>query len=265
MRSRTAGAGRGKSAAVEADRNPRLFQWLGWSPRDAVGFLVVAFGTVAILVNVLFMQKGSHPAPMFKSAIAPVKPLAVAESPPPPVSARSQPSAPPPARANGPAMPRTPGEIINDIQRELARRGYYEGAVDGLYGPKTDGAIRDFEQAAGLKPSTEPNEALLQAVQRAPARLVKGTTTGTTSVPRPPLPVRNDVAAERPAPSKRVIALQRALAEYGYGQIKPSGIIDAETQAAIEKFERERKLPITGQASDRVVRELAAMTGRPLE
>jgi peptidoglycan hydrolase-like protein with peptidoglycan-binding domain len=73
------------------------------------------------------------------------------------------------------------------------------------------------------------------------------------------------VAVERPAPSKRVIALQRALAEYGYGQIRPSGIIDAETQTAIEKFERERKLPITGQASERVARELAAMTGRPLE
>ena len=77
--------------------------------------------------------------------------------------------------------------------------------------------------------------------------------------------MRNDTAATGPSPSKRVIALQRALAEYGYGQIKPSGIVDAETQAAIEKFERERKLPITGQASDRVARELAAMTGRPLE
>ena len=82
---------------------------------------------------------------------------------------------------------------------------------------------------------------------------------------RGPLPGRAEAAVERPAPSKRVVALQRALAEYGYGQIRPSGIIDAETQSAIEKFERERKLPITGQASDRVVRELAAMTGRPLE
>ena len=44
-----------------------------------------------------------------------------------------------------------------------------------------------------------------------------------------------------------------------------TGIVDAETEAAIERFERERKLPITGQASDRVARELAAMTGRPLE
>jgi len=59
--------------------------------------------------------------------------------------------------------------------------------------------------------------------------------------------------------------VQRALAEYGYGQIKPSGIVDVETQAAIQKFERERKLPVTGQASERVVRELAAMTGRPME
>jgi peptidoglycan hydrolase-like protein with peptidoglycan-binding domain len=70
---------------------------------------------------------------------------------------------------------------------------------------------------------------------------------------------------ERSASSNRVIALQRALADYGYGQIKATGIIDGDTRAAIEQFERERKLPITGQASDRVVRELAAMTGRPLE
>jgi peptidoglycan hydrolase-like protein with peptidoglycan-binding domain len=167
-----------------------------------------------------------------------------------------------PAKVAAPAGARMPGEIIGDIQRELVRRGFYDGVVDGLYGPKTDAAIRDFEQAAGLKPSTEPNEALLQAMVRSPAKLTKATTA--TAAPRP-APGRPEVAVERPAPSKRVIALQRALAEYGYGQIKPSGIIDAETQSAIEKFERERKLPITGQASDRVVRELAAMTGRPLE
>ncbi|HEY5217766.1 MAG TPA: peptidoglycan-binding protein, partial [Pseudolabrys sp.] len=30
-------------------------------------------------------------------------------------------------------------------------------------------------------------------------------------------------------------------------------------------FERDHRLPVTGQISDRFVRELAAMTGRPLE
>ncbi len=77
--------------------------------------------------------------------------------------------------------------------------------------------------------------------------------------------MRNDPIAELIAPSKRVLAIQRALADFGYGQIKPSGIYDADTRAAIEKFERDRRLPVTGEISDRFVRELAAMTGRPLE
>ena len=67
------------------------------------------------------------------------------------------------------------------------------------------------------------------------------------------------------ASSKRVLAVQRALAEFGYGQIKPTGVIDADTKAAIERFERERRLPITGQVSERVTRELASVTGRPLD
>jgi peptidoglycan hydrolase-like protein with peptidoglycan-binding domain len=252
-----------------------MFRTLGWSSRDAVAFIAATFATVAILINVLFMQSGSHPAPMFRNAPLPVRSLATESVPaaprPRPVEAVPL-SAPQPApsknAAAAPAPARMPGEIITDIQRELARRGYYDGTVDGLYGPKTDGAIRDFEQAAGLKPSIEPNEALLQAIVKAPAKLAKGMTGTTAPVARPPAPIRNDVVekpVERPAPSKRVIALQRALADFGYGQIKPSGIVDSETQAAIEKFERERKLPITGQVSDRVMREMTAMTGRPLE
>ena len=241
---------------------------LGWRPRDAAGLMVIGLAAAAILVNLVFLQSGSHPAPMFKGAVAVAKsapppndhaPAAVArprQAEPAPVPA----PAPAPAKAAAPPAPRMPGEIIGDIQRELTRRGFYDGTLDGLYGPKTDGAIRDFEQAAGLKPSTEPNEALLQAIARAPAKLAKATTAAAPAA-RP----AQVVAGERPAPSKRLIGLQRALAEYGYGQIKPSGIMDADTQAAIERFERERKLPITGQASDRVVRELAAMTGRPLE
>jgi peptidoglycan hydrolase-like protein with peptidoglycan-binding domain len=65
--------------------------------------------------------------------------------------------------------------------------------------------------------------------------------------------------------SRRVVAVQRALTEYGYGQIKLTGIFDEATKAAVEKFERGRKLPVSGQISDRLMRELAAITGRPLE
>jgi len=264
VRNHTARAGRGKSAASGDDHRLPLLRVLGWGAKDAAAVMLVAFATGAVLVNVLFMQSGSHPAPMFRAATASAKPASASDG-----AAAAVPRARPAELAAAMPVPpkaavaRTPGEIIGDIQRELGRRGYYDGVVDGLYGPKTDGAIRDFEQAAGLKPSTEPNEALLQAIARAPAKLAKAPTAAAPAAR--PMVARTDVPAERPAPSKRIIALQRALAEYGYGQIKPSGTMDADTQSAIERFERERRLPITGQASDRVVRELAAMTGRPLE
>ena len=65
--------------------------------------------------------------------------------------------------------------------------------------------------------------------------------------------------------SQRVAAVQRALTDYGYGQIKATGTVGADTQAAILKFERERKLPPTGQVSERLVQELGLATGRTFE
>lgn len=65
--------------------------------------------------------------------------------------------------------------------------------------------------------------------------------------------------------SQRVAAVQRALTDYGYGQIKATGNAGADTQAAILKFERERKLPPTGQVSERLVQELGLATGRTFE
>jgi hypothetical protein len=74
-----------------------------------------------------------------------------------------------------------------------------------------------------------------------------------------------DAVGDLIGPNKRVAAVQRALAEYGYGQIKPTGTYDPATRNAIAEFERNRKLPVTGQLSERVTRELAAMTGRALD
>jgi hypothetical protein len=74
-------------------------------------------------------------------------------------------------------------------------------------------------------------------------------------------------ATSMPAASSsvRAAAVQRALTDYGYGQLKATGTIGADTQAAIMRFERERKMPITGQMSDRLVRELGLATGKPIQ
>src|SRR6195256_3015655 len=71
-------------------------------------------------------------------------------------------------------------------------------------------------------------------------------------------------AATPTAPSK-VVLVQRALNDFGYGPVKSSGNVGPDTTAAIQKFERERKLPVTGQISPRFLRELATGTGRTLD
>lgn len=200
----------------------------------------------AIFINALFMQKGPHPAPIFAT-----RPFLKQEAVvvPPRTAAAPSTLAPDPAAQSR-------AQLISDIQRELFRRGFYDGAVDGIWGAKTDAATRDFIQAAGLKISPEANDSLLRAIVASKAQNTRAAA---------PEAVRSDPIAELIAPSKRMLAIQRALADFGYGQIKPTGTYDPDTRTAIEKFERDHRLPVTGQISDRFVRELAAMTGRPLE
>jgi hypothetical protein len=91
-------------------------------------------------------------------------------------------------------------------------------------------------------------------------------TASNASPEKPASPARrNDPIADLINPSARIAAVQRALSEYGYGQIKASGTLDDATTAAIEKFEREHNLPITGRISDRLIIELTAMIGHPIE
>jgi hypothetical protein len=81
------------------------------------------------------------------------------------------------------------------------------------------------------------------------------------NVMRPPAPI----PTPQTAGARRVAGVQRALTQYGYGQLKPTGAVGADTQTAISKFEHARKMPVTGQMSDRLVRELTAMIGHPID
>jgi peptidoglycan hydrolase-like protein with peptidoglycan-binding domain len=303
-------------------------------PIDSLGILVATAAAGLVLANALFLQVAPHPAPMMAVKPRPVASDVTSSLPARPVTpapvarhtdsiaprtevVRTEAIKPVAIRSEAiktdlktdAAVPaatpaaRTRGQIVSDIQRELSRRGFFEGTVDGVYGPKTDTAIRDFAHAAGLKGDHQPDDTLLRLIARShahaapspapanavtppPARPAATTparaaapartaapmrleppapvhTTASIDVPRPPAPIRT--AASAAAPSKRIVGVQRALSDFGYGQVAPTGVMGAETKSAIERFERERKLPVTGQVSDRLVRELAAVTGRPLE
>jgi len=212
-------------------------------PRDSLAAGVAGFAAIAILVNALFMQSGPHPAPIFANKPAPFALLPTGPDPTPQRNAAD-------AKVE---VTRPRAATVAEIQRELARHGFYGGAADGVYGPKTDAAIRDFEQAAGLRPSVEPNDLLLASIAR-------------SAIKAQPVAIqRNDPIAALLAPSARIVAVQRALTDFGYGPVSPTGLYDAETRGAIERFEKARRRPMTGQITDQLVRDLAALTGRPLE
>nr|WP_298259153.1 peptidoglycan-binding domain-containing protein [Bradyrhizobium sp.] len=89
----------------------------------------------------------------------------------------------------------------------------------------------------------------------------------TANIPRPPMtvPVSTHADGVPVTGSHRIAAVQRALTEYGYGQLKPTGVLGADTLAAIQRFERARRIPVTGQVTERLMRELASTIGHSVE
>ena len=74
------------TARMEADsRAARIGMFIVQYPRESVGLLMATIATGWIFANALFLQKGTHPAPIFAPPkqmavpIAPVKPMVVAQ------------------------------------------------------------------------------------------------------------------------------------------------------------------------------------------
>jgi peptidoglycan hydrolase-like protein with peptidoglycan-binding domain len=155
---------------------------------------------------------------------------------------------PQPRPADAPA--RNVTDLIQNIQRELSVRGYYNGAVDGVQGPRTEQAIRDFQKGKGQN-TLDPSDELLNLIKRTP---VKGEITGS---------INASVDGERK--SLRILSLQRALSRLGYGPVRMSGTFAPDTKEAIERFERDWMMPVTGLMSENLFTKLAAVNGAPID
>jgi hypothetical protein len=239
------------AVAAETERGLLLRIFLH-SPKDMVAGTLAFAAVSAIIVNALFLQTGHHPSPMFGSVVAlPATGLTTA----------------------GP-LPR-PRPVEADASAPEARPAEQKAADP----PPTFGSAAAL-QPTGLAtasplPRPRPVEANVSAPEARPAEpkaadplgnLVKATSAlpvAPSNVLRPPAPI--PVSNHSEAGPRRVAAVQRALTEYGYGQLKPTGTIGSDTQAAIQKFEREHRMPVTGQMSDRLVHELTAMIGHPID
>lgn len=228
---RRRGAKAGAKAAVidvETERN-LVMRVLLHSPKDTLAGLVAVAAIGAIVANALFLQTGRHPAPMFGTVINLPAPSSVPLSNPLP--------RPRPVGADtSPLEPKATEFRVEPKPAERAAEKPAEKPVEST--------------ASTLRPGSDPM-----------TNLVKATTSTPPSAMRPPAPIP---VQQSPA-AKRIAGVQRALSEYGYGNLKITGTMGAETQSAIQKFEREHKMQVTGQVSDRLLRELGAAIGHPVE
>ncbi|KRR15785.1 peptidoglycan-binding domain-containing protein [Bradyrhizobium retamae] len=225
-----------KAVAIEAEEERGLvMRILLHSPKDMIAGLLAAAAICAIVANALFLQAGRHPSPMFGSVVTLPAPQAAVVSPlprPRPVEiARPVDSDPPEIR---------PVEVRGAEPKHVE--------IKSAEPRNNDSRNNDSKNA-------DPMTNLVVKSTGAPAA-------APSNVVRPPAPIPTNGQS---AGARRVAAVQRALTQYGYGQLKPTGAVGADTQAAISKFERDRKLPVTGQMSDRLVKELTAMIGHPID
>jgi hypothetical protein len=242
----------GKAAAVEAERG-LVLRVLLYSPKDTIAGMLAFAAACGVVTNALFLQAGPHPAPMFGATVVNLAATQAAPS----LLPRPRPAEADAATSEPRSLESKAGERASEFRAGEAK------PVE----PKVADPLASLVKATTPSPSPQPSTTatplanLVRAATPSPSPQLSttGAVSYSSNVGRPPVPIPPLTGAGR------VAAVQRTLTEYGYGQLKPTGTVGSDTQVAIKKFERDRKLPVTGQVSDRLVRELSAMIGHPVE
>jgi peptidoglycan hydrolase-like protein with peptidoglycan-binding domain len=128
---------------------------------------------------------------------------------------------------------------VRDVQTRLRALGYYGGPVDGVWGSGTRRAVERFQRDRHIAVSGRLNQATVTAMGLDPERL------------------QTRGYAARPAPGERVAqvgprttkAVQTQLRRDGYYHGAVDGVWRSGTRRAVERFQRDRRLPVTGAPS----------------
>jgi len=136
--------------------------------------------------------------------------------------------------------------IIEEIQRALAKAGYYSFAIDGINGKRTRDAIMAYQQGNGLDVTGGASAELVDHIKLTQTILE---TTGST------------MNATSSADPDKIMQAQTGLSELGYLQTPPNGALGRETREAIRSFEHDRGLPETGEISPALLTELGKTSG----
>ena len=74
------------------------------------------------------------------------------------------------------------GSVVTQIQKKLSAWGYYDGAVDGVYGSRTEAAVRYFQEKNGLTVDGKAGDQTLAAMGITTAGPVQSAAAGDTAL-----------------------------------------------------------------------------------
>jgi peptidoglycan hydrolase-like protein with peptidoglycan-binding domain len=130
---------------------------------------------------------------------------------------------------------------VRVVQRSLRKLGFEPGPLDGLYGPRTEAAVIRFQSAARVAADGIVGSQTRHALTRAKHE-----------------PLRRGAGFAVPDGSPRVRALQVRLQRHGLRPGPVDGLFGPRTQAAVERLQRSRGVPVSGVATASTRRLLAS-------
>jgi N-acetylmuramoyl-L-alanine amidase len=78
----------------------------------------------------------------------------------------------------------SPG-MVRQVQTALQQQGLYNGAIDGIWGPQTQGAVQSFQQSHALRASGQLNSATLAALNLPADNNAASSQQSSTAAPAP--------------------------------------------------------------------------------
>jgi TPR repeat protein/peptidoglycan hydrolase-like protein with peptidoglycan-binding domain len=112
-------------------------------------------------------QMGQAEFHAIAEALAPPKPSSPPTEPAAPASAAEP---PPPAAVDLPSWPKAAAEQVRAVQQALVDLRLLRNKPDGVLGPMTRNAIREFQRSVGLKETGEPGKDVYVAMRQAQAK-----------------------------------------------------------------------------------------------
>jgi peptidoglycan hydrolase-like protein with peptidoglycan-binding domain len=152
------------------------------------------------------------------------------------------------------------GDDVIALQRMLDRQGFYTGAFDGVYGPDTEQAVREFQQRAQLPVTGVADSGTLDALGFIlPGEALAPTPTPSNFVSETGTLTRTSLVPGNSGDD--VATLQRALNSNG-ANLAVDGLYGPATTQAVQNFQQRQRLPVTGEADSRTLEALGFRSQR---